>query len=73
MQNDLPTNKPGSKGFYETMAQFEKDILGFKGDSKSIREDRSQVPAGVFYKNGNWDMQFKCYLAGAAYMRALAI
>jgi hypothetical protein len=73
MNNELPVNKPGSKEFYEAMAQFEKDILNFCGDVKKIREDRSKVPAGVYYCDGNVNAQFKCYLAGAAYMRALAV
>lgn len=73
MNNELPVNKPGSKEFYEAMAQFEKDILNFRGDVKKIREDRSMVPAGVYYCDGNVNVQFKAYLAGAAYMRSLAV
>lgn len=72
-KSELPIHTPGSRDFYEAMTQFERDILRFKGDPKTIREDRSKVPAGYYYGNGHDNEKFKCYLAGAAYMRALAV
>lgn len=61
--------KPGTKEFYDVMAQFEKDALELTYGKKLEREAKDLWSRGCFYCNGEINIMFKAYLMGYSYAR----
>lgn len=72
MSNPIPSNKPGSSEFEETMRAFESMVLNHKGSPSSIREAREFWNVQAYYCDGQTNAHFKGYLHGIAYARSIA-
>ncbi len=69
--NPIPTNKPGSKQFEETMQAFEAIVLNPAFDRIKGREGRDVWKFGAYYCDGEINALFKGFLHGMAYSRTL--
>ena len=59
--------KVGTKEFYELQEHFERDCKNIPGlyGKKIIRENKSDnLPAGIFYTDGQVNMLFHAYMIG---------
>ena len=65
-ENPIPTNKPGSREFEETMATFEQTIA--KG---ATREAKEFWKHRAYYTDGATNSLFLGYLHGIAYARSI--
>jgi hypothetical protein len=61
--------KAGDKEFYDLMYHFEKDVAS---GMCIEREDRKQVPHGVFYCNATVNNLFCSYMTGYEFGKSIA-
>lgn len=62
----IPTNKPGSREFEETMTVFENTVA-----QGAKREAREFWKLGAYYTDGKTNELFKGFLHGMAYARSI--